>query len=93
MNLENGKTKTEDFFIIQESTTGWYVSNRTFGGDGLRHLTFTPYKESADKFSYNKVNQDVINSILESDFDLKVIKITKTIIEFDNEEEINNDKQ
>lgn len=89
MNLKNGKTKTKTVYIIQDRNTGWYVSNRTFGEGGvLNHLTFTFRKDLADQFSDNEVNRNVMESIKDTPFDLKVIKLTKTIIEFENEEEI-----
>lgn len=88
MNLKNGVTKTKEYLIIKDEITGWYISNRTFGDGGLRYLTFTPHKENADTFSDNPVNKDTIDVILSSPFDLKVIKVTKTLIEFDNEEVI-----
>ena len=93
MDLKNGVTKTKEFFIIRDNTTGWYVSDRFFGNGGFVHLSFSPIKEKADEFSQHSVEQDVIKSILSSPFDLKLVKVTKTLIEFDNEEEINNDKQ
>lgn len=89
MELKNGVTTTKEYFIIQDKGTGWYVSNRAFGNGGLNHVSFTPHKENADKFTSHEVDQRVIDSIIHcTDFDLKVIKVTKTIIEFENEEEV-----
>lgn len=89
MNLRNGKTKTKEVFIIQDKSTGWYVSNRAFGDGGvLNHLTFTFRKDLADEFSDHEVNRSVMEQITDTPFDLRIIKVTKTIIEFENEEEI-----
>lgn len=88
-DLKNARTKTTEFFIIKENTTGWYVSDRNFGDEGLNYLTFTPDKDKADKFSNHRVDQRVLADIVKSDFDLKVIKISRTNIEIDNEEEVN----
>lgn len=89
MDLKNGRTKTKTVFVIQDKATGWYVSRRTFGEGGvLNHLTFTFRKDLADEFSDHEVDRGVMEVITDSPFDLKVIKRTKTVIEFENEEEI-----
>lgn len=89
MNLQNGITRTSEKVIIQDINSGWYVSDRHFGDGVLRHLSFTPNKKHADSFDPKSIAyMDVVGSNMDSPFNLKLIKLTKTIVEFENEEEV-----
>ncbi len=86
--LKNENIKIIKHIVIKDISSGWYVKDRCFGNFELSSLSFTPERENADKFDPDQAHHlRVINDILKSPFSLKIITITKTIIEFENEEE------
>lgn len=88
MDLKNGVTKTKVFFLIRDNNTGYYLDDTYFRDGNLLSISFSPKKERASKFEQHSNDKRIIESLLSLPFDLKLIKVTKTLIEFDNEEDV-----